>query len=148
MAPLTDRYGAITTNKFKTSLILNESFSSVFTKENTNSISHPEPVFTGDTKEHLLDVDVSQSIVENKLKNFNKNKVPGVNGIHPSLLRELSKQLSGPLSILFRRTLGVAPIFSGLVDMDPPLGPGGRRTYDLCGTCKRTMDNEVPGFMY
>ena len=30
----------------------------------------------------------------------------------------------------------------------PPLSPGGRRTYDLCGTCKRTMDNEVPGIMY
>ena len=42
----------------------------------------------------------------------------------------------------------VAPIFSGVVDMDPPLSPGGRRTYDLCGTCKRTMDNEVPGIMY
>ena len=62
-------------------------------------------MFTGDTKERLLDVDVSQSIVEKKLKNLNKNKAPGVDGIHPSLLRELSKQLSGPLSILFRRTL-------------------------------------------
>ena len=42
----------------------------------------------------------------------------------------------------------VAPIFSGVVDMDPPLSPGRQRTYDLCGTCKRTMDNEVPGIMY
>ena len=42
----------------------------------------------------------------------------------------------------------VAPIFSGVVDMDPPLSPGGRRTYDLCGTCKRTMDNEVPLIKY
>ena len=40
--------------------------------------------------------------------------------------------------------ISVAPIFSGVVDMDM----GGRRTYDLCGTCKRTMDNEVPGIMY
>ena len=57
------------------------------------------------TKKRLLDVDVSQSINEKKLKNLNKNKSPGVDGIHPSLLRELSKQLNGPLSILFRRTL-------------------------------------------
>ena len=41
------------------SVILNECFSSVFTKENINSISHPEQVFKGDTKERLLDVDVS-----------------------------------------------------------------------------------------
>ena len=46
---------------------------------------------------------MSQSIVEKKLKKL--NKAPGVDGIHPSLLRELSKQLSCPLSILFRRTL-------------------------------------------
>ena len=69
------------------------------------SISHPEQVLTGDTKERLLDVDVSQSIVVNKFKKLNKNKAPGVDGIPPSLLRELSKQLSGPLSILFKRTL-------------------------------------------
>ena len=62
-------------------------------------------MFTGNTKERLLDVDVSQSNVENKLKNLNKNKAPGIDGLHPSLLREFSKQLSGPLSILFRRTL-------------------------------------------
>ena len=42
----------------------------------------------------------------------------------------------------------VTPIFSGVVYMDPPLSLSGRRTYDLCGTCKRTMDNEVPGIMY
>ena len=84
---------------------MNEFFGSVFTKENTNSISHPVQVFTGDNKERLLDVDMSQSMVEKKLKYLNKTKAPGVDGIHPSLLRELSKQLSGPLSILFRRTL-------------------------------------------
>ena len=48
-------------------------------------------MFTGDTKECLLDVGVSQSIVKKKLK--------------LKKLRELSKQFGGPLSILFRRTL-------------------------------------------
>ena len=69
VALLTDRNGDITTNNFEKSLILNEFFSPVFTKENTNSISHPEQVFTGDTQERLMDVDVSQSIVEKKLNN-------------------------------------------------------------------------------
>ena len=92
-----DRNEEITTDNLEKPLILNEFLSSVFTKENTNSISHPEQVFTGDTKERLLDVDVSQSIVEKNL-----NKARGVDGIHPSLPRELSKQLSGPPSILFR----------------------------------------------
>ena len=54
---------------------------------------------------------MSQSIVEMKLNKLNVNKASGVDGIHPSLLRELSEQLSDPLSILFRRTLdeGMVP---------------------------------------
>ena len=100
-----DGNGAITTNDCEKSVILNECFSSVFTKENINSISDPEQVFKGDAKERLLDVDVSQSIVEMKLNKLNVNKASGFDGIHPSLLRELSEQLGGPLSILFRRTL-------------------------------------------
>ena len=77
MAPITDRNGDITTDNFEKSLILNELFSSVLTKENANSISHPEQVFTGDTKERLWDVDVSQSTVEKKLKNLTL-KGPGI----------------------------------------------------------------------
>ena len=105
VAPLTDRNGAITIDNCEKSSVLNEFLSSVFTKENTNIIYHPEQVFKGDTKARLVDVDVLQNILEKKLKKLSKNKAPGVDGIHPSLLRELSKQLSGPLSILFRGTL-------------------------------------------
>ena len=84
VAPLMDRNGAITTDDCEKSLILNELFSSVFTKENINGISHPEQVFTGDAKERLLDVDVLQSNVEMKLNKLNMNKASGVDGIHPS----------------------------------------------------------------
>ena len=78
-------------------------------------------MFTEDTKEHLLDVDVSQSFVEKKLKKLNKNNEPGVDEIDPSLLRELSEHLSGPLSILFRRTLdeGTVPADWGAANVTP-----------------------------
>ena len=68
-------------------------------------------MFTEDANERLLDVDVSQSIVEMKLKKLNINKASGVDGIHPSFLKELAKKLSGHLSILFRRTFdeGMVP---------------------------------------
>ena len=95
-----DGNGAITTNDCEKSVILNECFSSIFTKENINSIPHPEQVFKGDAKERLLDVDVSQSIVEMKLNKLNVNKASGVDGIHPSLLRELSEQLIPLVSYL------------------------------------------------
>ena len=63
---IVDGNGAITTDDCKKSVILNEFFSSVFTKENINSISHPEHVSKGVAKERLLDVDMSQSIVDMK----------------------------------------------------------------------------------
>ena len=53
----------------------------------------------------MLNVEVSQRIVEMKLKKLNINKASAVDGIHQSLLGELSEQLSGHLSMLFRRTL-------------------------------------------
>ena len=87
-----DGNGAITTDDCEQSVILNEFFSSVFTKENINSISHSQQVFKGDAKEMLLVVDVPQCIVEIKLNNLNVNKASGVDEIHPSLLRELSEQ--------------------------------------------------------
>ena len=63
--------------------------------------------------------------------------------LHIPIKNKLLKVFTGiPTTII------VAHIFSGVVDMDPPLSPGGRRTYDLCGTCKSTMDNEVPRIMY
>ena len=111
VAPIMDGNGDITTYDCEKAVILNAFFSSVFGKENINSISHPELVFTGYAKERLLYVYVSQRIAEMKLNKLNMNKASGVDGIHPSLLRELTEQLSGPLSILFRRTLdeGMVP---------------------------------------
>ena len=113
VAPLMDGNRAITTNDCEKSVIFNECFSSVFTEENINSFSHLEQVFNGDAKEMLLDVDVSQSIVEIKFNKLNMNNASGVDGIHTILLRELSEQLSDPLSILFGRTLD-----EGMVPMD------------------------------
>ena len=75
---------------------------------------------------------MSQSIVEKKLKNLNKNKAPGVDGIDPGLLRELSMQLSGPLSILFRRTLdeGTVPADWREANVTPLYKKGSKST--LC----------------
>ena len=130
MAPLIDRNGAITTDDCEKSVILNEFLSSVFTKENINSISHHEQVFKGDAKERLLDVDVSQSIVEMKLNKLNMNKASGVDGIYPNLLRELPEQLSGPLNILFRRTLdeGIVPTDWRAANLTPLYKKGNKRT--------------------
>ena len=73
---------------------------------------------------------MSQSIVEMKLNKLNMNKASGVDGIHPSLLRELSEQLSDPLSILFRRTLdeGMVPTDWRAANVTPLYKKGNKST--------------------
>ena len=73
---------------------------------------------------------MSQSIVEMKLNKLNMNKASGIERIHPSLLRELSEELSGPLSILFRRTLdeGTVPTDWRAANVTPLYKKGNKST--------------------
>ena len=41
-----------------------------------------------------------------QLENLKVNKSPGPDCLHPRLLKELSSELKGPLTILFKRSLG------------------------------------------
>ena len=92
--------------------LLNKYFSSVFTVEDCNNIPEPVKVFDCEICEDgLLDLKITKNLVETKLNMINVNKCPGLDGIHPKLLFELSKILSGPLSKLYTYSLssGIVP---------------------------------------
>lgn len=80
----------------------NQFFSSVFTQEDLTQIPHPEAV---ELKNQLLDVAISREEVLELLKKVRTDKSPGLDGIHPRILKECAEQLDGPLTILFRNTL-------------------------------------------
>ena len=75
---------------------------------------------------------MSQSIVEMKLNKLNMNNASGVDGIYPSLRRELSEQLRGSLSILFRRTLdeGMVPTDWRATNITPLYKKGNKSTHE------------------
>ena len=105
--------GTISRTDQESAAILNEQFSSVFTRENTDSIPEPAPMFTGDDDKKLLTVEISEDTVRKKLEALKANKAPGPDAIHPRILKEFSRELAPGLSRLF-----VMSLRQGIVPMD------------------------------
>ena len=80
--------------------VLNEYFSSVFTREDISSLPIPFTKFEGNTSEHLGQVFVTPEMTAKQIKKMKDNKSPGVDGIPPKLLKEIVEQISTPLAKL------------------------------------------------
>ena len=87
-------------------------FSSVFTREDTTSLSVPETQFNGSEGERLGQLVVTPDIVASKINNMKENKSPGVDGISPKILKETVEQISTPLVHVFNMSLqeGIVPL--------------------------------------
>ena len=104
ISPLLRSDGSVATTDFEKANTLNEFFSSVFTKENLDTM----PSTTEASRSHgktLLDISITPENVQDKLKKLNPNKAQGPDGIPSRVLKELNKQLALPLSILFNKSL-------------------------------------------
>ena len=74
--------------------VLNEYFSSVFTTEDISSLPVPFPKFEGNKSEHLGQLFANPVMIANKIKKMKDNKSPGVDGIPPKLLKQISTPLA------------------------------------------------------
>ena len=81
--------------------VLNEHFSSVFTTEDFSSLPIPFTKFEGNKSEHLVQLFVSPEMIAKKIRKMKDNKSPGVDGITPTLLKEIVEQISTPLAKVF-----------------------------------------------
>ena len=81
---------------------LNMHFSSVFTREDTNSLPVPETKFNGSEEERLGQLIVTPEVVTSKINNMKENKSPGVDGLSPKILKETVEQISKPLAHVFK----------------------------------------------
>jgi len=85
--------------------LLNNFFSSVFTRETVESIPSPDPCFTGSVNQRLCDINVDASVIAGKLHALRPDKSAGDDNLSPRLLRDLSTELATPVSLIFRRSL-------------------------------------------
>jgi Reverse transcriptase (RNA-dependent DNA polymerase)/Endonuclease-reverse transcriptase len=112
VGPLKDIGGNIVVEDSEAANLLNNYFSSVFSVEDYKSIPEPKQIFMGKIEEEgLLSMRINQEIVEKKLEFLKVDKCPGLDGLHPKILFELRKEISGPLSKLFNSSLesGIVP---------------------------------------
>jgi hypothetical protein len=81
--------------------ILNDFFSSVFTKEDKENLPQKER----ETNVQISEVTVTREEIMKKIYKLRKDSAPGPDGIHPILLKETKYEISKPLCIIFEQSL-------------------------------------------
>ena len=122
----------MTDNKEKKCEILNCFFASVFTDEDlTNIPSFHDRQFLNP----LSDITLTSENVSKKLCSLNPTKSPGIDSIHPRLLKECHLQLSYPLTLLFNKSLqsGTLPDMWKLAKVTPLLKKGDKNLVPTIG---------------
>jgi len=96
--------GATITDHEEMANVLNEFFSSVFTDEDLNEVPLPENIFPAHGFS-LININITPDIIKSKLSNFKTDKTPGIDSLHPLMLKELKEELSHPLYLSFKASL-------------------------------------------
>ena len=81
--------------------MLNDFFSTVFTREDEKDTPVLNPV--SDAK--VVDIDVSVDIIRKKLSNLNDDKAAGNDNLSPRLLKAVADEIAYPVATIFRKSL-------------------------------------------
>ena len=95
--------GTFTSSDADIANTLNQQYSSVFTKEDTNNL--PDFPLKNLITAELKNFEISEADVLKELQDLKPNKSPGVDGLHPRVLKELSAELVKPITILLKQSL-------------------------------------------
>ena len=99
---LVDNSGVTVTEGAKKATVLNEFFTSVFTKETTSEM----PIFADSSLGKSLEFfDINIEMVEKYIKKLNASKSQWPDNLHPKLLLETFDEIKVPLTEIFRKSL-------------------------------------------
>ena len=147
VGPLKNKNGEMQTEDKPMADLLNNFFSSVFTKEDMTNFPNAEQIFTGE--DPLASVHICPEKVKEKLAKIRPNSAPGPDKIFPRIVHNLKEELSIPLTIIFNRSMkeGVVPKDWQIANVMPTYkgkgsktDPGCYRPVSLTSIICRTME--------
>jgi hypothetical protein len=99
--------GRLITEELEMANELNSFFSSVFTLENTDDVPETSTIGTCVIAESIS---VTDENILKELSTLKENKAPGVDNMHPKLLRECANEIARPLCIIFNKSLNESKV--------------------------------------
>ncbi len=106
IGPLKDKNEKVVTEDQEMAEVLNEFFSSVFTRENTTNVPEAEIMAT----EEIKTVRITEWEVKKKIRKLGKDAAAGPDEIGLRVLQELENEISAALVIIFRHSLNTGEI--------------------------------------
>ena len=113
VGPIEDENGVLQTDDSKQAEILNNFFTSVFTKEDLRDRPEPEMRFTDKPENKLTDLEITPDMVLKKLRGLKPGKAPGVDCISSNFLIEAAESLAIPLAMIFQSSLDSSVVPEG-----------------------------------
>ena len=103
VGPLKDSCSELITDDETMAEILNASFCSVFTEQNSSYIPTAEQRYCGDNP--LVSVHITTEKVQKKLERLKPSSAPGPDKLWPRVLQKAARSLSFPLAIIYTKCL-------------------------------------------
>lgn len=111
VGPLVDESGSTISDSKHMAEVLNNYFSSVFTREDVSKMVEAPMIFKGTDSEALNNITIDVAVVKKKIEALRSDKAPGPDEVPPRVLRHLAEELCYPLSVILQKSIdeGVAP---------------------------------------
>jgi len=100
IGPLKTRDKKVVSDDEEMATMLNEFFSSVFTREDESQTPTAEEM---ETTSRLDDIVITEWMVRKKIRKLRRAAAPGPDGIGPRLLQELEDEIVGCITLIFRK---------------------------------------------
>jgi hypothetical protein len=105
VGPLLDDVGSLVDDNKGMSMILNKYFSSVFTKENMNTVPEASEKVRFGKEVGISDIKVTEEKVEKAMRILKANKAGGVDDLDSSFIKQSMEGLVKPLKILYEKSM-------------------------------------------
>ena len=147
IGPLKNKDGNTVSGNKEMAGILNDFFSSVFTRENKEQILEPKSMHFNN---ELSGVQVTVKKVKEKIGRLRREVAAGPDNIGPTLLQELVNEVASPLASIMRKTLdGIIPADWRTANVCPIFkkgaksSPGNYRPVSLTSVCCKMMESII-----